>query len=207
MRGHGPGDRRVDADQRRAVRRSIPGALDLAEADLLETPVSAQAGSAGFCRPHVADEQNDSIRTLHSLSESTGGFAAVNRNDFAGAFERIVDESSSYYVVGYTPQRAAKPGEFRSIAVKVSRPGVSVSARNGYTGRAEAAVRRTVSEAGRASRRPASRCRRRAAAAARQSRSACRLADRQDARARPRRCRRCWRARCRSPGCRFAFRP
>ena len=80
-----------------------------------------------------ADEQNDSIRTLHSLSDSTGGFAAVNRNDFAGAFDRILDESSSYYVVGYTPQRPAKPGEFRPIEVKVSRPGVKITARKGYS--------------------------------------------------------------------------
>ena len=123
-----------------------PRALNSAEADLLETPVLAQPGSAGFSGRTVADEQNDSIRTLRSLSESTGGFAAVNRNDFAGAFQRIVDESSSYYVVGYSPERAAKPGEFRSIAVKVSRPGVSISARNGYSGRVEAAVRRTASD-------------------------------------------------------------
>ena len=123
-----------------------PRALNSAEADLLETPVMDLPGTAGFSGRTVADEQNDSIRTLRSLSESTGGFAAVNRNDFTGAFQRIVDESSSYYLVGYSPERPAKPGEFRSIAVKVSRPGVSISARNGYRGREEAEARRNVSD-------------------------------------------------------------
>jgi VWFA-related protein len=119
-----------------------PRGLDLAEAALIETPLISQAGMRNALSGRtLADERNDSIQTLRSLAESTGGFAAVNRNDFAGAFARIVDESSSYYVVGYTPQRTAKPGERRSIAVTVSRPGVKVSARNGYTGRAEPARR------------------------------------------------------------------
>ena len=123
-----------------------PRALNSAESDLLETPVMDLPGKAGFSGRTVADEQNDSIRTLRTLSESTGGFAAVNRNDFAGAFQRILDDSSSYYVVGYSPERAARPGEFRSIAVKVSRPGVRISARNGYSGKGEAQVQRTVSD-------------------------------------------------------------
>jgi VWFA-related protein len=111
-----------------------PRALNSPDADLLETPIYNPKGGATRT---LADEQNDSIRTLRTLSESTGGFAAVNRNDFAGAFERIDVESSSYYVVGYSPERPARPGEFRSIEVKVSRPDVRVSARNGYSGRAE----------------------------------------------------------------------
>jgi VWFA-related protein len=125
-----------------AVYAIDPRGANLADADLLETPLISQAGMRNaLAGRSLSDEQNDSIRTLHSLSDSTGGFAAVNRNDFTGAFDRILDESSSYYVVGYTPQRPAKPGEFRPIEVKVSRPGVKVSARNGYTGRAEPARR------------------------------------------------------------------
>ena len=123
-----------------------PRALNSADADLLETPIMDLPGTAGFSGRTVADEQNDSIRTLRSLSESTGGFAAVNRNDFAGAFQRILDDSSSYYVVAYSPERPAKPGEQRSISVKVSRPGVSISARNGYSGKEEARVRRAVAD-------------------------------------------------------------
>ena len=54
-----------------------PRALNRRYVDLLETPVWSQPGIAGFSGRTVADEQNDSIRTLRSLSESTGGFAAV----------------------------------------------------------------------------------------------------------------------------------
>ena len=120
-----------------------PRGLNSPEADLLETPLYTPGG---VTTRTLADEQNDSIRTLHSLSESTGGFAAVNRNAFTSAFERIDLESRSYYVIGYSPERPAKPGEFRSIQVKVSRPDVRISARNGYSGKAETPVRRTVGD-------------------------------------------------------------
>src|SRR6185436_6621123 len=42
----------------------------------------------------------DSLRTL---SEETGGFAAVNLNMLGSAFARIVDLNSRYYVLGYYP--------------------------------------------------------------------------------------------------------
>ena len=115
-----------------------PRALNSADADLLETPIY---NPTAVPTRTVADEQTDSIRTLHSLSESTGGFAAVNRNDFTGAFERIDLESSSYYVIGYSPERPAKPGEFRSIQVKVSRPDVTLEASRRRAGRAGDPVR------------------------------------------------------------------
>jgi len=42
----------------------------------------------------------DSLRTL---SEETGGFAVVNSNGFATAYDRIVQENSAYYVLAYYP--------------------------------------------------------------------------------------------------------
>jgi VWFA-related protein len=71
----------------------------------------------------------DSLRTL---AEGTGGFAALNSNDFSTAFQRIVDENSSYYVLGYYPTNDRRDGSFRKIEVKVSRPGMEVRARRGY---------------------------------------------------------------------------
>lgn len=80
---------------------------------------------------------NDSLRfaqdSLRSLSEETGGFAAVNRNDFSDAFSRVVKDSSAYYVLGYYPKNDRRDGRFRKIEVKVKRPGVEVRSRRGYT--------------------------------------------------------------------------
>jgi len=67
------------------------------------------------------------------MSEETGGFAVVNRNDFANAFQRIVDDNSSYYVMGYYSTNDRRDGRFRKIEVKLpDRPGLTVRARKGY---------------------------------------------------------------------------
>ena len=72
----------------------------------------------------------DSLRTM---SEETGGFAVVNRNDFENAFQRIVDDNSSYYVMGYYSTNERRDGRFRRIEVRVkNRPGLVVRARKGY---------------------------------------------------------------------------
>ena len=66
------------------------------------------------------------------LASSTGGFAAVNRNDLNGAFDRIVSENSSYYMFGYYSTNERRDGRFRKIEVRVKRPGLRVRSRNGY---------------------------------------------------------------------------
>ena len=70
----------------------------------------------------------DSLRTL---SDETGGFAVVNKNDFATAYQRIVEDNSSYYVLAdYPPD--PRPGRLHKIDVRVTRPGLTVRARKGY---------------------------------------------------------------------------
>jgi hypothetical protein len=71
--------------------------------------------------------------TLRSLSEETGGFAAINRNDYHETFERIIRDNSSYYVLGYYSNDNRRDGRFRTVDVKVKRPGLQVRARKGYT--------------------------------------------------------------------------
>ena len=70
----------------------------------------------------------DSLRTL---SEETGGFAVVNKNDFSSAYQRIVEDNSSYYVLAYYPPDA-RPGRYHKIEVRVSRPNTIVRARRGH---------------------------------------------------------------------------
>ena len=60
----------------------------------------------------------------------------VNTNDFAGAFERIVDDNSSYYVLGYYSTNERRDGRFRKIEVKVRTSRATVRARKGYARRA-----------------------------------------------------------------------
>ncbi len=90
----------------------------------------------------LPDENNpmgpvfDAVRraqdSLRSVADGTGGFAAVNQNDLNNAFARIIQENSSYYVLGYYPSADKRDGRFRSVDVKVRRPGLTVRARKGY---------------------------------------------------------------------------
>ena len=70
--------------------------------------------------------------SLRVLSDETGGFAVVNTNDISGAFQRLVEENSSYYVLGYYPANERRDGRFRKIEVRVNKPGLTVRARRGY---------------------------------------------------------------------------
>jgi hypothetical protein len=72
-----------------------------------------------------------SIQSLRTVAERTGGFALVDTNDFAAPFQRIIQENSAYYVLGYSPTNQGRPGEYRRIMVR-TRPGLRVSARPGY---------------------------------------------------------------------------
>ncbi len=73
--------------------------------------------------------QHNSLRTL---AEETGGLAIINTNSFANAFDKIVEENSSYYVLAYYPPNPKPDGKFHNIQLRVSRPGLTVRARRGY---------------------------------------------------------------------------
>ncbi len=71
----------------------------------------------------------DSLRTL---AEQTGGLSLVDSADFTGGFERLVRDTSTYYVLGYYPQAEGVKDGFHKIQIRVQRPGLHVRARGGY---------------------------------------------------------------------------
>src|SRR3954451_10406962 len=73
-------------------------------------------------------ERLDSLRTL---GEATDGLAIVGSNDLARGLKRVVDDLSSYYLMGYY-STGKLDGKFHPISVRVKRPGVRVRARRGY---------------------------------------------------------------------------
>jgi VWFA-related protein len=89
--------------------------------------------SLGLNQSALFNEVRLAQDSLRSMSEETGGFAVVNRNDFATAFQRIVDDNSSYYMLGYYSSNDRRDGRFRKIEVRLkNRPGLTVRARKGY---------------------------------------------------------------------------
>ena len=122
-----------------------PRGLMTGGSDLIETSsVAADEPNLGLGLQSSMDELRLSQDSLRELSEETGGFAFVNRNNVDEAFDRIVAENSSYYVLGYYAPNDRRDGRFRKIEVRVTRPGVTVRARRGYVaprGRAPAATK------------------------------------------------------------------
>ena len=89
--------------------------------------------SLGLGTSSIFNEVRLGQDSLRVLSEETGGFATVNNNDFLTAFQRIVDDNSSYYVMGYYSTNDRRDGRFRKIDVRLKdKPGYVVRARKGY---------------------------------------------------------------------------
>jgi hypothetical protein len=97
----------------------------------LDTPSQVQT-RPGIGTGNLRSELQLSQDSLRTLADETNGFAAVSSNDFASAFERIVSDNSSYYVLAYYPPSNRRDGKFHRIEVRTSRPGLSVRARRGY---------------------------------------------------------------------------
>ena len=76
--------------------------------------------------------RQDPRNGLSGLAKDTGGAAFDSTNNLRQGFDRIESDQHNYYLLGYTPTNDKLDGKFRTIDVKVTRPGVSVSSRKGY---------------------------------------------------------------------------
>ena len=68
---------------------------------------------------------------LESLAIDTGG-EYFNSNDYRRALNRVVTQSSAYYLIGYSPPQQRFDGKYHKIKVRVKKSGLEVRARNGY---------------------------------------------------------------------------
>ena len=86
--------------------------------------------------PPAVDAANLSTRqnSLRELADNTDGTAVIGTNDIERGLRRIAADLSSYYLLGYYSTNTKLDGRFRSIEVKVKRPGVQIRARRGYRG-------------------------------------------------------------------------
>ena len=81
----------------------------------------------------------DTQAGLAYLARLTGGFPIQNENDLNKGLQRVLDDQSGYYLIGYRPDDSTfDPGtgrpNFHKITVKVKRPGLKVRSRSGFFG-------------------------------------------------------------------------
>lgn len=80
----------------------------------------------------VLTEAQQAKEMMRDLAALTGGVSLVDTNDPLAGIDRAVQDASSHYVLTYEPETPATGNEYRTIEVRVRRPGVRVLARRGY---------------------------------------------------------------------------
>jgi hypothetical protein len=89
----------------------------------------AQSGFEGRNRNFVNIGEHG---TMDEIAEQTGGKAYYNTNGFAEAAGQAIENGSNYYTLSYTPTDQKLDTRFRTITVKVDRPGLRLVYRPGY---------------------------------------------------------------------------
>ena len=71
---------------------------------------------------------------LRQLAQETGGraFFPERADDLPEIYERISDELSSQYTLGYISKNPLQDGRWRRIVVRVDRPNVAARTKQGY---------------------------------------------------------------------------
>ena len=105
--------------------KGIGGAADIT------VPIEADP-TAGMTLQSIDGELRLQLESLRRLSVNTGGFAAINTNDLGPSFDRIREDNSRYYLLGYYPTATKADGKYHRLDVKVLKPGLQVRARAGY---------------------------------------------------------------------------
>ena len=96
---------------------------------LMNAQVAVYAVDAGAVGK---DERIASHVTMNEMADRTGGKAFINSNDLAGSMSSSVDDGATYYTLEYYPDNKKWDGQFRTIQVKSSRPGINLRYRQGY---------------------------------------------------------------------------
>jgi VWFA-related protein len=102
-------------------------------------------GAYGLGPKQLLQELQTSQDNLRLLADETGGVAFVGRNNFDDAFDRIVQENSSYYVLGYYSSNEKRDGKLRTINVRVAGyPDAQVTYRKRYAAQRGRAPKNTA---------------------------------------------------------------
>lgn len=78
------------------------------------------------------DDHLGSQHTMDEMAEGTGGRSFKNSNNLALGLKTSIEDGSTYYTLTYYPDNKTWDGQFRTIQIKSSRPGLSLRHREGY---------------------------------------------------------------------------
>jgi VWFA-related protein len=70
--------------------------------------------------------------SMTSIADQTGGHAYVNTNGLKEAVEKVIENGSSYYTIGYVPPAQKPSDQFRKIRLHLDNAGYKLAYRPGY---------------------------------------------------------------------------
>ena len=110
----------------------VPGlAGEVISAEVAAPPPVATAGTTAFGGAGTSFlRETDVHATLDYLARETGGRAMINAQRVE-AFERVVDDTRSYYWLGFTPERDWDDRR-HDVEVRTGNPALRLRARQGY---------------------------------------------------------------------------
>ena len=125
-------DRAIDASQRGNTAVYFVDAKGLAGSCVFQFDATCvtpgQAGQMGIVSMEVNYLETSGTE---QVAENTGGRSIRSTNDLFDGLSRVTEESSTYYLLGYQPEKAPD-GKWHKLEVKVARPGLKVRTRHGY---------------------------------------------------------------------------
>lgn len=90
------------------------------------------AAYTGSALQNNLDSNFNTQEVMATLSSDTGGKAFFDSNDFSPAFNRIQQDTSAYYVLGFRSTDPHRDGRYRRLTIKIDRPGIKLEYRPGY---------------------------------------------------------------------------
>jgi VWFA-related protein len=134
---HG-GPTMADTEAERAIMIAMRRAIDRAQRANVAIYGLSPAGLDGirnynFAHPRSPlPPERQFTEFLQAMASNTGGRAFINTNDLLPAVAQVLNETSSYYLIGYSPNPRGDAGSYRRVEVKTTRPGLTIRTRSGY---------------------------------------------------------------------------
>ncbi len=117
----------IYAADMRGLQALVPGG------DATQGSVRGQSAFSGASVTGQFSKMAATQDTLTTMAEDTGGRAFFDANAFGDVFQRVVADTSAYYVIGYSSTNPARDGKFRRIKVRLARRGdLKLEYRSGY---------------------------------------------------------------------------
>lgn len=126
-------------DELRAQLPQIAGQAARAGIAIYTLNARGTAGVGGRILPDASVDRgtlstfgDTSQEGLDVLAAETGAVAFRNSDNYGAALAAVASDTSTYYVLAYSPANAALDGKFRRIELRTKWAGVNVRARRGY---------------------------------------------------------------------------